>query len=317
MASVMRETMMGQPEELRRLLADQGPIGPAADRLRGRRVLLIGTGTSWHAANHGAFLLRLAGVEAWPVQAADAALYALEPTPDDALILLSHRGIKTYTSQVLERARARGVPAVVISRRESPAGADLETVDNERSSAFTASHLAALLRLAQLAVALGADLGNLAAVPDAVSEELTGPDPEVVPPARLLEFIGAGTNQWTAAEGALKVRETAYIPTEGLSAEQFLHGPSVALGKDDTLVCLEGGGPMRERVCQIADAAAATGVTVHRFERTALGEPLSIFPLTVIVQRIALGCAEALGTNPDTFGYDVPGRKETWGAIPL
>lgn len=317
MASVMRETMMEQPTELRRLLADERPIEPAADRLRGRRVLLIGTGTSWHAANHGAFLLRLAGIEAWPVQAADAALYALEPTPDDALILLSHRGIKTYTSQVLERARASGVPVVVISRRESPAGADLETVDNERSSAFTSSHLAALLRLAQLAAALGADVGDLNAVPDAVSEELTGPSPDVVPPVRLLEFIGAGTNQWTAAEGALKVRETAYIPTEGLSAEQFLHGPSVALGKADTLVCLDGGGPMRERVGQIANAAAATGATVHRFERRDLGEPLSIFPLTVIVQRIALECAEALGTNPDTFGYDVPGRKETWGAIPL
>lgn len=317
MASVMRETMMEQPTELRRLLADEGPIEPAVDRLRGRRVLLIGTGTSWHAANHGAFLLRLAGVEAWPVQAADAALYALEPTPDDALILLSHRGIKTYTSQVLERARARGVPVVVISRRESPAGADLETVDNERSSAFTSSHLAALLRLAQLAAALGAGVGDLNAIPDAVSGELTGPSPGVVPPARLLEFIGAGTNQWTAAEGALKVRETAYIPTEGLSAEQFLHGPSVALGKADTLVCLDGGGPMRERVGQIANAAAATGATVHRFERRDLGEPLSIFPLTVIVQRIALECAETLGTNPDTFGYDVPGRKETWGAIPL
>ncbi len=317
MASEMRETMMRQPEELRRLLADHGPIGPAADRLRGRRVLLIGTGTSWHAANHGAFLLRHAGLEAWPVQAADAALYGLEPTPDDALLLLSHRGTKTYTSRVLERAHATGVPVVVISRRGSPAGADLETVDNERSSAFTASHLGALLRLAQLAIELGGDIGDLSAVPEAVSHELTGPGPGVIPPARLLEFTGAGTNQWTAAEGALKLRETAYIPTEGLSVEQFLHGPSVALRAVDTLVCLDGGGPMHERLVQIADAASTTGVTVHRFERVALGELLSIFPLTAIVQRIALECAEALGTNPDTFGYDVPGHKETWGAIPL
>lgn len=317
MVSMMRETMMMQPEEMKRLLTDEAPVGPAAERLRGRRVLLVGTGTSWHAANHGAFLLRAAAIDAWPVQAADAALYALEPTPNDALILLSHRGTKAYTSQVLERARARGVPVVVISRRGSPSGADLETVDNERSSAFTASHLGALLRLAQLATALGAELGDLASIPDAVAAELHGPGPGVAPPSRLLEFIGAGTNQWTAAEGALKVRETAYIPTEGLSAEQFLHGPSVALGTNDSLVCLDGGGPAHERVRQIADAATATGSAVYWFERTDLGEPLSIFPLTVIVQRIALECAEALGTNPDTFGYDLPGRRETWGAIQL
>ena len=38
----------------------------------------------------------------------------------------------------------------------------------------------------------------------------------VGPPQRLLEFVGAGPNQWTAAEGALKVRETAYVAAEGL-----------------------------------------------------------------------------------------------------
>ena len=317
MPSAMRETMWAQPGELGRLLADDAAIPMLAERLRGRHVLLVGTGTSWHAAGHGAFLLRLAGLQAWPVQASDAALYGLEPTPDDALILLSHRGTKTFTSRVLERARERGVPSIVISRRGSPANADLETVDNERSSAFTGSHLAALLRLAQLAVALGAEVGDLGAVPDAVAAELGGPGLGGVPPQRLLEFTGAGTNQWTAAEGALKVRETAYLPTEGLSVEQLLHGPGVALRDGDALVCLDGGGPMADRLAQIAGAARAMGVTVHHIVRRDLGEPLSIFPLTVIVQRIALECAEVLGTNPDSFGYDIPGRKETWGAISL
>ena len=62
MTSVMRETMDSQPALLRDLLADPGPVETAAGRLRGRRVLLSGTGTSWHAANHGAWLLRAAGV---------------------------------------------------------------------------------------------------------------------------------------------------------------------------------------------------------------------------------------------------------------
>src|SRR5919197_643215 len=132
--SAMRETMPQQPALLRELLADATPVAAAALRLEGRRVLLVGTGTSWHAANHGAWFLREAGVEAWAVEAVDAALHGPLPGADDALVLLSHRGTKRYTSAVLERARAAGAATVVISRRGSP-GVDIETSDPERSSA--------------------------------------------------------------------------------------------------------------------------------------------------------------------------------------
>src|ERR1043166_9039695 len=101
--SAMRATMAGQPAELRRLLADKAAVEQAADRLHGRRLLLIGTGTSWHAANIGAWFLRAAGAQAWAVQAADAALHGPAPEPGDGLILLSHRGTKRYTSVVFER----------------------------------------------------------------------------------------------------------------------------------------------------------------------------------------------------------------------
>ena len=314
--SVMRDTMWRQPDDLRRILADRDPAAASAARLAGRRVYLIGTGTSWHAANHGAWLLRVAGVDAWPVQAADAAVHGPRPRVGDALVLLSHRGTKRFSSDVLARAREDRVPCVVISGRGAP-DADLETVEMERSSAFTASHLGALLRLAQLAEALGADLGDLSEIPAAVAAALDGPGPRVAPPERLLEFTGTGPNQWTAAEGALKVRETAYVAAEGLSTEQLLHGPAAALGKGDALVCLDGGGPGASRLAEVADAAEAYGVRVHRIVERLLGEPLSIFPLTVAVQRIALESAESLGTDPDSFGYDLPRRRETWGSIEL
>src|SRR5438045_8409841 len=72
--SAMRETIASQPVELRRMLGDDADIGAAAERLRGRRVLLVGTGTSWHAANTGAWFLRAAGVDALSVQAIHPAL---------------------------------------------------------------------------------------------------------------------------------------------------------------------------------------------------------------------------------------------------
>src|SRR5690348_3577952 len=99
--SVMRETMAAQPEVLRQILDDRRGLESAAQRLVGRRVLVVGTGTSWHAANQGAWCLRLGGVEAWAVTAADAAAGQPFPGDGDALLLLSHRGTKLFTSEVL------------------------------------------------------------------------------------------------------------------------------------------------------------------------------------------------------------------------
>jgi glutamine---fructose-6-phosphate transaminase (isomerizing) len=313
--SAMRESIASQPGELRRLLADEAPIGAPAGRLRGRRVMLVGTGTSWHAASIGAWFLRAAGVEAWAVQAMDAALGGPRPGAGDGLILLSHRGTKLYTTDVVERARREDAAVVSISAR-GVAGADIETVEPERSAAFTASHLGALMRLAQLAVALGADL-DLTSVPDAVADVVDGPPIGVEPPARSLEFIGAGPNQWTAAEGALKIRETAYVAASGLAVEQYLHGPSVAVGPTDTLVALNGGGPGEERLLAVARSAESVGVTVRVFEAKAAGELLSVFRLTAVVQRIAIEAAERLGTNPDSFGRDVPARAHALDGIAL
>jgi glucosamine--fructose-6-phosphate aminotransferase (isomerizing) len=257
----------------------------------------------------------MGGVDAWPVPAVDAAAGHPFPGADDALLLLSHRGTKLFTSEVLERARTAGVPTVVVSRRGNP-DADLETVSEESSSAFTASHLGALMRVAQLAEQLGASLGALHDVPGAVARELAQGPVGVKPPARLLEFAGVGINAWTAAEGALKIRETALVATEGLACESILHGPAVALGPDDSLVCLDGG-TGSARLKQLADVARAQGAVVREFARPELGEALSIFPLTVIVQKIAAEAAETLGTNPDTYGRDLPGRDTAWSAIKL
>ncbi len=312
----MAETMASQAGELRRMLADVADVTAAADRLRGRRLFLVGTGTSWHAANIGAWFLGAAGVDAVPVQAIDAALYGPRPAKEDGLILLSHRGTKLYTTQTLERARADGAATVVISGLGSP-GADIETTAQERSSAYTASHTGAMLRLAQIAVALGADLGPLTAVADAVAAVVDGPAIGVEPPRRSLEYIGAGPNQWTAAEGALKVRETAYVAASGMNVEQYLHGPSVAPRADDTLICLNGGGPAEERLLAVARSAESCQVTVHVITIDRPSELLSVFPLTAVVQKIALETAERLGTNPDSFGRDLPSRAHALDGIAL
>jgi glucosamine--fructose-6-phosphate aminotransferase (isomerizing) len=297
-------------------LADEEPVAAVAERLRGRRVLAIGTGTSWHAASQAAALLRAAGVDAMAAQSADAAVDGPLPGPDGALLALSHTGAKRYTARAAEQARARGADVIQISGT-GVKGADLTTVEQERSSAYTASHLGALLRAAQLSLALGADLPGLSEVPAAVERAYRDNHGKLAPPpSRLIEFTGGGINQWTAAEGALKIREAAYVASEGLAVEQFLHGPSVALGENDRLVCLDGGGAWSARLAEVAAAAEAASVAVTRVAHHDLGELLSIFPLTVAVQRIALEAAETLGVNPDSFGLDVPGHQ-AWDRIAL
>ncbi len=312
--SALRETMATQPRVLEEILGDPEPAGRAADRIAGRRVLLTGTGTSWHAAHQGAAFLRRAGVDAWALQAADVVLGDPFPRAEDALVLLSHRGWKRMTSEALARARAEGVTTLVIAGQGVEA--DLHTSPQETSATFTASHLGALLRLAQVAEHLGADLGRLDAVPGAVGDELDGAPAGVAVPRRLVEFAGVGINAWTAAESALKLAEAAFVATEGLSVESTIHGPAAALGADDALICLDGGTDSA-RVDDLETVVRAHGTAVHRFTSTELGEPLSVFPLTVVGQKIAAEASEALGTNPDAFGQDLPGRAAAWEALTL
>jgi glucosamine--fructose-6-phosphate aminotransferase (isomerizing) len=306
--SAMRRAMESQPDELRRLLADTAPTEAAAARLAGRRVLLIGVGSSWHAAQHGAWMLREAGVEADAAHAADLAPYARGIDPQDGVIVLSHTANTGYSMQMLERAREAGAAVVHISAVGK--GGDVETVSPEESYAYTVSHTGAMARLAQIATALGARLGELDAVPDCVAAVIGRPSPLIDAPRRLVELIGAGPNGWAAQEGALKIREASYLAAEGLSSEQFFHGPSVALDAQDTLVVLDGGGPAADRTEAIARAVEATGARVTRFSERDLGEPLSVFALTVVVQRIALELAEARGVSPDRFRYEEDPRRQ-------
>ena len=187
--SVMRQTMDGQATALAGILADEAPVIAVAERLRGRRVLAIGTGTSWHAASQAAILLRAAGQDAWAAQSADAAADGPLPGEGGALLVFTHTGAKQYTAQATQRGRSRGRDHSGV--RVGVQGADLVTVPRERSSAYTASHLGALLRAAQLARALGAALPALGEVPAAVEHAYrNGEDDLPAPPPRLIEFMG-------------------------------------------------------------------------------------------------------------------------------
>ena len=87
--------------------------------------------------------------------------------------MLSHTGGTGYTMQVLERAREAGAAAVHVSGVGK--GGDVETVAAGGLVRLHRKPTGALLRLAQIATALGAQLGELDAVPERVAPSSSGP----------------------------------------------------------------------------------------------------------------------------------------------
>lgn len=80
---------------------------------------------------------------------------------------------------------------------------------------------------------------------------------------------------------------------------------------------LDGGGPDATRLEEVAAVVTAQGSTVNHIRRRDLGEALSIFPLTTVVPKVAVEAAEARGSNPDSFGRDLPGRAVGWSRVQL
>ena len=158
----MHDAIMGQPKAIREMLGKHmariEEVGEIAARRR--RLHLVGIGTSWHAALvAGSWFRRLAGesvhVQAWH----SFEFYTAPPklTANDAVVIISHRGTKTYSFLALEMAKAAGAYTVCVTStgpgpRVRAADVMLQTVEPERSAAFTISYTTGLSVLAMLAL---------------------------------------------------------------------------------------------------------------------------------------------------------------------
>jgi glucosamine--fructose-6-phosphate aminotransferase (isomerizing) len=135
-------------------------------------------------------------------------------------------------------------------------------------------------------------------------------------------FLGAGPNWATAREGALKVKETAYLAAEGFQVEQFLHGPIAEADARTAVIAHLAGGPGDYRIVAALRAAGEVGalrvliashgaapgeaVAEHVLEVPASGEWLSPLLHVIPVQLIAYFTTLDRATNPDTCRRDQP-----------
>jgi len=267
-------------------------------------------------------LLRSAGIEAWAIPAFEFVNYPPPITRDDGLLLLSHRGSKRYSQAALETFDKRD-QWLAITGEGSPLHGEgvITTVGQERSPVHTASHTGAMVRLAQLAMALGSppwkeEIGRL---PDAIRAALAL-RPQVAQAmdrlnfGRVVHFVGGGPAYATALEGALKLREAAWVSTEGHELESILHGPLISLTAEDSAVLLAEPGASLERTLELAAAldeigtpTLAVGSAAGRLPATAgletpaVDELLAPMVNVVPLQYLALEVSRHLGVDADSF----------------
>ena len=157
------ERMIAAQAEVIGGLADPAQTEEAARRLAGaRRVWLIGTGTSLHAAELGAAELARAGLDS---RAIAANMFDQSRLRDgDAAVVITHTGHTAYARSSRAQLLEAGIPLVSITGPDVDWPDAVRTSVAETSETYTVSYTAALVVLAQLAHHLGAPGGG----PDAV-----------------------------------------------------------------------------------------------------------------------------------------------------
>ncbi len=259
---------------------------------------------------------------------------------------MAHSGVKRFSAEAMAKAAAAGATVLSVGglTAEHPGSQlVLRTVEREKSAAFTASHLAAMTVLAQVATALGERRGAagtsgfraaLERLPGQVADVL-GRQGEVAPVAReavdrRIYAVGAGPNEATALEAVIKVREAAHGWIDALALEQFLHGPIVVVNAGDLAVLVNVPGDAAERVGEVAAVLDAIGARLWLVGQPAPATPKAtvfrlpeapelLSPLLAVVpmQLLAYHLAVARRVHPDTFRRDDPRYAGAFDLIKL
>ena len=212
------------------------------------RIVIAASGTSWHAALVGEYLIEeLAQI---PVEVEFAHEFCYRNAPlekSTVLLVLSQSGETADTLAALREAKRRGHRALAIVNvvgssvaRESDGGIYMHA-GPEIGVASTKAFVSTLTILAMLAVHLGR-MRNLSArraleilhALEAVPKQLDSILAQNNTFKKLAKkyakaddffFLGRGYTFPIALEGALKLKEISYIHAEGYSAAEMKHGP--------------------------------------------------------------------------------------------
>ena len=184
--------------------------------------------------------------------------------------------------RLLDQAREEGIFRVVVTNEaDSPAARRAELLyvtraGTERAIPATKSFTTALLALGVFGreCAGRGERGEIRAVPDLLREAL-GHAPALrhftsrVLPDRAWFFLGCGPLLPLAAEGALKMMETAVVPAIPLRTEELVHGPFALVNRETPVVLLAEPGGVSPGETRAMHALGESGAPLLRL---ALGD---------------------------------------------
>ncbi len=217
--------------------------------MNARRIVIVGCGTSWHAALIGQQLIeRYCHIPACVDYASEFRYRNPVINSDDVLIAISQSGETADTLAAIQLAKEKGAFVYGITNtiassiaRESDAGSYIH-VGPEISVASTKAFTGQVAALTMFAMALAKEKGTisdmdyhaivkeLTAIPEKVKKVLKLNDAIAVLSrkftyVRNFLYLGRGFSFPVALEGALKIKEISYIQAEGYPMAEMKHGP--------------------------------------------------------------------------------------------
>jgi glutamine---fructose-6-phosphate transaminase (isomerizing) len=267
---------------------DLGDIGVSDDELRDlRRVTVVACGTSYHAGLVGRY-----AIEEWarvPVEMDIASEYRYRNPvvgPGDLVIGISQSGETADTLAAMRLARERGAKVLAITNvmgsqatRDSDgvlftrAGIEIGVAATKTFVAQVAAMYLLGLRLAELRGTLPEErLAELRAelkhLPTLVGETIESCDERVQEIAEhwsasnFFLYLGRHAGLPICLEGALKLKEISYIPTDAYAAGEMKHGPIALLDERTPVVTVCTDSPVLEKVLSNVAEVQARGAHV-------------------------------------------------------
>jgi glucosamine--fructose-6-phosphate aminotransferase (isomerizing) len=283
--AALRDTLAGRLSEAGDVdLAETGMGDEMLRRLR--RIFIVACGTSYHAGLIVSYAIeQLARV---PVQIDVASEFRYrEPVfdPDTLVIGITQSGETADTLAAMRLARAAGSPVLALcnimgsqATREADhvlftrAGLEIGVAATKTHTAQVAALLLLALRLAWArGVQPEAELRRLGhelrAVPERLEELLARPSAVEEIAARYRDerfflYLGRGMGFAVCLEGALKLKEISYIPTEAYAAGEMKHGPIALLDKESPVVVVADDSPVFPKLVSNVEEVRARGADV-------------------------------------------------------
>ena len=256
------------------------------------RVVVVACGTALHSGLLGKGLIeRLARV---PVEVAVASEYRYaDPIGDERtlVVAISQSGETTDTLAAVGTAKAFGAKVLAVTNtrgslitREADAvlltqaGPEICVASTKAFAAQVAVLDLLALELARVKgtvadeelLSLGRDLRR---APEKVAATLVSLEGKLRNAVELFEgarcslFLGRGPAFPVALEGALKLKEISYIPSEGYAAGEMKHGPIALVDEQCPVVAILGEGVLREKTLSNVEETAARGANVVAIAR--------------------------------------------------